>query len=83
MQVFRPSEEAPAIAQDASRCYRRKLVCWLQLGIRSDEAARIAHAGGMRVVMDRCMGVVHGSSVWDTDCTSATNGTVAWTRRLA
>ena len=58
VQVFRPSEEAPAIAQDAVAIGASCL--WLQLGLRSDEAARIARAGGMRVVMDRCMGVVHG-----------------------
>jgi predicted CoA-binding protein len=27
---------------------------WLQLGIVSEEAARIASAGGLAVVMDRC-----------------------------
>jgi len=27
---------------------------WLQLGVVSWEAARIAHEGGLRVVMDRC-----------------------------
>ena len=58
VQVFRPSEEAPAIAQDAVAIGASCL--WLQLGLRSDDAARIARAGGMRVVMDRCMGVVHG-----------------------
>ena len=28
---------------------------WLQLGIVSDEAAQIAMAGGLDVVMDRCL----------------------------
>jgi L-cysteine/cystine lyase len=58
VQVFRPVEEAPAIAADAVAIGARFL--WLQLGLSSDEAARIARAGGLTVVMDRCMGVVHG-----------------------
>lgn len=58
VQVFRPPGEAPPIATEAVRLGVRCL--WLQLGLRSDEAARIARAGGLMVVMDRCMGVVHG-----------------------
>jgi L-cysteine/cystine lyase len=58
VQVFRPPAEAPEIAADAVAIGARCL--WLQLGIRSDEAARVAREGGLMVVMDRCMGVVHG-----------------------
>jgi selenocysteine lyase/cysteine desulfurase/predicted CoA-binding protein len=58
VQVFRRVEEAPAIAQDAVTIGATCL--WLQLGLSSDEGARTARAGGMQVVMDRCMGVVHG-----------------------
>jgi selenocysteine lyase/cysteine desulfurase/predicted CoA-binding protein len=58
VQVFRPPAEAPAIAAAAVALGARCL--WLQLGLRSDEAARVARAGGLMVVMDRCMGVVHG-----------------------
>jgi hypothetical protein len=32
---------------------------WLQLGIVSADAARIAAAGGMPVVMDRCIKIDH------------------------
>ena len=32
---------------------------WLQLGIANEEAARIAHDGGLAVVMDRCTIVEH------------------------
>jgi predicted CoA-binding protein len=32
---------------------------WLQEGISSDEAERIASEGGLKVVMDRCMGATH------------------------
>lgn len=58
VQVFRPAEEAPGIARDAVEIGARFF--WLQLGLVSDEAAKIAEDGGLAVVMDRCMGVAHG-----------------------
>jgi uncharacterized protein len=54
VDVFRQADEAPAIAREAVRVGARAL--WLQLGIISEEAAAIARAGGMIVVMDRCIG---------------------------
>ena len=32
---------------------------WLQEGIESEEAKRIAEAAGLTVVMNRCMGETH------------------------
>jgi predicted CoA-binding protein len=32
---------------------------WLQLGVVSWDAARIAHGGGLAVVMDRCTAIEH------------------------
>ena len=32
---------------------------WLQLGVVSDEAARIAGESGLAVFMDRCTAIVH------------------------
>ncbi len=58
VEVFRPSEETPDIARDAVAVGAK--VLWLQTGISSDEAAQIAEEGGLRVVMNRCMGVTHG-----------------------
>ena len=34
-------------------------VLWMQLGIRSDEAARIARDAGLDVVMNRCVKIEH------------------------
>ncbi len=57
VDVFRPSEETPEVARDAVAVGAK--VLWLQLGISSDDAERIATEGGVRVVMDRCMGETH------------------------
>jgi predicted CoA-binding protein len=59
--VFRPSAEAAAVASQAVAIGAKAL--WLQQGIVSAEARRIAEAAGVLYVEDRCMGVeraVHG-----------------------
>ena len=58
VNVFRPAPEAPAIARAAVALGARSL--WIQNGIFSLEAARIAAAGGLAVVMDSCIGIMHG-----------------------
>lgn len=52
VQVFRASEALPGIAQEAVDIGAK--ILWGQIGVYSDEAAKIAEAAGMRVVMDRC-----------------------------
>ena len=52
VQVFRRAEELPAIAREAVAVGAK--VLWGQIGVYSDEAARIAEDAGMQVVMDRC-----------------------------
>jgi uncharacterized protein len=54
VQVFRPPNEAPAIARQAVLIGAGAL--WLQLEIISDEARRIAEGAGLDYVEDRCMG---------------------------
>ena len=58
VDVFRPAEEAPGIAEEPVAIGAK--VLWLQEGIRSEEAASIAAKAGMLVVMDKCIGVTHG-----------------------
>lgn len=59
VDVFRPSEETPAIAREAVKIGAK--VLWLQLGIVSEEARQIAEAAGLTVIMSQCMGAVHGA----------------------
>lgn len=65
VQVFRPADEAPDIARQAVAIGAKAL--WLQLGIESDEAAEIAEAAGLTVVMNACMMAVHKKFVRTTD----------------
>lgn len=53
VEVFRPADEAPAIARAAVGIGAR--VLWLQEGIVSEEARGIAEDAGLEVVMDECM----------------------------
>jgi uncharacterized protein len=55
VDVFRPAAEAPEIARQAVAVGARAL--WLQEGITSAEARRIAADAGMDYVEDRCTGV--------------------------
>ncbi len=52
VQVFRNSDALPEIAREAIGIGAK--VLWAQLGVRNDEAARLAEAGGLKVVMNRC-----------------------------
>ena len=52
VQVFRNSEALPGIAREAVSIGAK--VLWAQLGVYNEEAAKIAEAAGMRVVMNRC-----------------------------
>jgi predicted CoA-binding protein len=54
VEVFRPAAEAADVARQAVEIGARAV--WLQLGIRSDEARRIAEEAGLDYVEDRCMG---------------------------
>ena len=61
VEVFRRSEEAPAIAEEAVRCGAK--VLWLQIGVVSEEARQIAEKAGLQVVMNRCPKIEY-SRLW-------------------
>lgn len=57
VDVFRPASEVPDIARQAVKIKAR--VLWMQLGVISEEGARIAREAGLEVVMDRCCKIEH------------------------
>lgn len=59
--VFRPPAEAAGVVRQAVEVGAPAV--WLQLGIASGEARRIAEAAGIDYVEDRCSGVEAGR--WD------------------
>ncbi len=52
VEVFRSSEAAYAVTEEAIEIGDK--VIWMQIGVRNDEAARMAEAAGLKVVMNRC-----------------------------
>jgi uncharacterized protein len=57
VNVFRLPKYLPAIVDEMLELGLTDL--WVQMGIWSEEAAEKAEAGGIRVVMDRCIMVEH------------------------
>jgi predicted CoA-binding protein len=57
VDVFRRSDLCMPHAREAVAVGARCL--WLQLGVINWEAARVAHEGGLAVVMDRCTAIEH------------------------
>jgi uncharacterized protein len=60
VDIFRASHYALPIVQEALALKPLPQVIWMQLGVRSDEAAALAEANGMKVVMNRCPKIEYG-----------------------
>jgi predicted CoA-binding protein len=60
VDIFRPSQYALGVVQEALALNPRPQVIWMQLGIRNDEAAALAEANGIKVVMNRCPKIEYG-----------------------
>lgn len=61
VNVFRAPDALPGIAKDAVAIGAKTL--WCQFTVINEEGARLAEAGGMSVVMDRCIKVEHARYV--------------------
>jgi hypothetical protein len=60
VDIFRNSRYALAVVEEALALKPRPQVIWMQLGVRSDEAAALAEANGLKVVMNRCPKIEYG-----------------------
>jgi hypothetical protein len=60
VDIFRSSRHALPIVQEALALNPRPRVVWMQLGVRNDEAAALAEAAGLKVVMNRCPKIEYG-----------------------
>jgi hypothetical protein len=58
VDIFRSSNAALPIAKEAIRIGAK--VVWMQLGVRNDEAAKLAEEAGLKVVMNRCPKIEYG-----------------------
>ncbi len=60
VDVFRGSQYALPIVEEALALKPRPQVIWMQLTVRNDEAAAQAEAAGLKVVMNRCPKIEYG-----------------------
>jgi predicted CoA-binding protein len=60
IEIFRAARFAPAVVDEALAITPRPAVIWMQLSVRSDEAAAKAEAAGLKVVMNRCPKIEYG-----------------------
>ena len=60
VDVFRNSEAALAITDEALALQPKPKVIWMQLTVRNDAAAEKAEAAGLKVVMNRCPKIEYG-----------------------
>ena len=57
VDCFRKAEDLPGVVEEAIAVGAK--VVWFQLGLRNDEAARMALDAGLAVVQDRCLKIEH------------------------
>lgn len=60
VDIFRNSEAAGPITDEALSLSPRPKVIWMQLSVRNDDAASRAETEGVQVVMDRCPKMEYG-----------------------
>ncbi len=60
VDIFRASQYALGIVQEVLTLKPRPQVIWMQLSVRNDEAAALAEANGVKVVMNRCPKIEYG-----------------------
>lgn len=57
VDVFRREDQLPGVVEEAIAIGAK--VVWFQLGLRHDDAARMAMDAGLAVVQDRCLKIEH------------------------
>ena len=60
VDIFRASQFVMPVVHEALTLKPRPGVIWMQLSVRNDEAAALAEAAGLKVVMNRCPKIEYG-----------------------
>ena len=60
IDIFRASEHVLPVVREALAMQPKPGVIWMQLGVRNDEAAKLAEDAGLKVVMNRCPKIEYG-----------------------
>ena len=82
VDIFRNSEAAGSITREALALKIKPQVIWMQLGVRNDEAAVLAEAEGLRVVMDRCPKMEFGKNSGEWAWVGGNSGVISSKRQV-
>jgi predicted CoA-binding protein len=80
VDVFRRAEDLPDVARDAAAVGAGTF--WAQLGLWSDEAAKIAHEAGLEAVMNRCLKIEHARFAGGLHLAGFDTGVISSRRQL-
>jgi uncharacterized protein len=90
VDIFRGSQYALSVVKEALSLTPKPQVIWMQLGVRNEEAAALAEANGMKVVMNRCPKIEYGrlssEIAWmgvNTRTISSKKGTIGGVQRMS
>ncbi len=81
VDCFRKPEEMMPLAHEAIAKGAKAL--WMQLGIRNEEAARIASDAGLDVVVDRCVKIEHARILGGLNWAGVNTGVISARRAAA
>ena len=82
VDVFRASNAVPGIVEQALKLEPLPKVIWMQLTVRNDEAAALAEAAGVKVVMNRCPKIEYGRLSGEIGWTGVNSGVLSSKRPL-
>lgn len=82
VDIFRASEAAPPIVDEALALNPLPKVIWMQLGVRNDDAAAKAEAAGLEVVMNRCPKIEYGRLSGEIGWTGVNSGVISAKRPI-
>ncbi len=80
VDIFRREEAIPGVVEEAIAIGAK--VVWFQLGLRHDEAARMAIDAGLEVVQDRCLKIEHARFSGKLHLGGFDTGVISSRRRL-
>jgi predicted CoA-binding protein len=81
VDVFRSAKEALEITKQAID--KNAKVVWMQIGVRNDEAARLAEDAGLSVVMNRCPKIEYSRLYGELSWGGFNSGVISSKRRRA
>jgi len=77
VDIFRGSDAASGVVEEALALSPVPKVIWMQLGVRNDEAAKRAEEAGLQVVMNRCPKIEYGRLSGELGWTGVNSGLIS------